>query len=254
MPFAQLPVYRHLLERFLQQDDELQREDVLLAASELSKALLQQQMSIDDMLALHHQAQADLADAWSTPAGAPHHREAYRRLAAGGATPLMLALLLPHQLDEQLQAQRRWQAEHGKLAAMFRQTDDLVLVFDATGALEYLNPAFQRATGWGLGAARQQQAHIWPTPLGAAQTVQLSTEQVCADGQRFLASWSVSPVRDGDEQLLCHVCIGRDITALRRMEESMRENDKLRAVSTLAAGVAHDFNNLLGSILSLIHI
>jgi signal transduction histidine kinase len=36
-----------------------------------------------------------------------------------------------------------------------------------------------------------------------------------------------------------------------KIDDSLRENDKLRAVATLAGGIAHDFNNLLGSILGL---
>jgi PAS domain S-box-containing protein len=257
-----VPTYRKLLAQFLRDDDDLQREMVLMAASELSKTLLHRQVSTDDMLTLHHLAQASLATGWAVPeerlgmapvveaAETLDHR-AYRRLAEGEATPLMLALLLPHQLDEQLQAQRRWQAEHGKLSAMFEQTDDLVLVFDAENRLEYLNPAFQRATGWSLATARRQQHEVWRSPLPVAKTTQLTAEQRCADDRHFLAAWSVSAVRDTDENLLSQVCIGRDITQMQRLQESVRENDKLRAVSTLAAGVAHDFNNLLGSIMGL---
>ncbi|MBZ8143832.1 hybrid sensor histidine kinase/response regulator, partial [Rubrivivax gelatinosus] len=59
---------------------------------------------------------------------------------------------------------------------------------------------------------------------------------------------SISPILGRKGELLNHVCIGRDIGRQQRLEDSLRENDKLRAVATLAGGIAHDFNNLLGSI------
>jgi PAS domain S-box-containing protein len=245
-----LPVqdYQALLQRWLDAQDALQREAVLLDATELAKSLLPQRLSVDDLLALHQRAQAHCAAQADLPEA---HRQ---RLARGEALPLMLTTLLPQQLDEQSRAERRWREEHDKLSAIFQQTDDLVLIFHADGTLDYLNPAFQRATGWWLEAARSQSHVVWPHPLPRHGAKHLSAAQACSNGSHFMAAWSVSSITDQDARLLSHVCIGRDITQAQRLEETARQNDKLRAVATLAAGVAHDFNNLLGAIIGLAEV
>lgn len=55
--------------------------------------------------------------------------------------------------------------------------------------------------------------------------------------------------KDEGDQICSYECIVKDITERKKMEERIREADKLASIGQLAAGVAHELNNPLSVIL-----
>src|SRR5579864_3023253 len=72
------------------------------------------------------------------------------------------------------------------------------------------------------------------------------SERVTKDGRHLHVSISVSPIHDADGTVVGASTIARNITGQKKIEDQLRQSQKMEAVGRLAGGVAHDFNNLLG--------
>lgn len=69
------------------------------------------------------------------------------------------------------------------------------------------------------------------------------------DGQKLIVLETARPVCDENGEVINYRGILRDITTKKRLEEQLRQAQKLQGLGTLAGGIAHDFNNILGIIL-----
>lgn len=63
-------------------------------------------------------------------------------------------------------------------------------------------------------------------------------------GWRWLA-WSNKGVVDTEGKLEGITAVGRDITEVKALKDSVAHSEKMRALGELAGGITHDFNNLL---------
>jgi PAS domain S-box-containing protein len=81
------------------------------------------------------------------------------------------------------------------------------------------------------------------TRLNEGETVVFDTRHRRKDGSEFPVEIRVRPFREGGR--LLRVALVRDMTERKRLEEQLRQAQKMEAIGRLAGGVAHDFNNLL---------
>lgn len=143
--------------------------------------------------------------------------------------------------------------EQKKLATAVQQTDEIVLITDLSGSIEYVNPAFEKITGYTSEEAIGKNPrilksgqhspdfyeNIWSTlAKGRVWRGRLANRR--KDGSEYIAEATISPIRDQQGELTNFVGVQRDISHEIALEKNLRQAQKLEAMGTLAGGIAHE--------------
>ena len=87
--------------------------------------------------------------------------------------------------------------------------------------------------------------------IGAKQVYEV--EVLTRMGETRTVMVSVSPLHGVEGEILGVLGIARDMTDTKKLEQQIRNSEKLASVGKLAAGVAHEINNPLGGILNCLY-
>ena len=166
--------------------------------------------------------------------------------------------------------QRLSEQKNHRLLRAIEEMDEVMFTTDATGAITYVNPAFERIYGFTRDEAigknpriiRSDETpaavykHFW-RELFEGRTVRTEFLNRTKQGQLVRMITTVSPIHGDDGRLTGFTAVQRDVTAERKAEEHQRQIEhqmataaKMQALGTLAGGIAHDFNNILSIVLT----
>jgi two-component system cell cycle sensor histidine kinase/response regulator CckA len=152
----------------------------------------------------------------------------------------------------------RVQAETRLLSEVVNQSADSIVITDCDGVIEYVNPAFERITGYNRAEAFGQTPRILKSGLQDAAFYQqlwstiLRGEVWCGrminrrrDGSLYTEDCTIFPVANRLGTIEKFVAIKRDVTRELELEAQFNQAQKMESIGRLAGGIAHDFNNLL---------
>ncbi len=165
-------------------------------------------------------------------------------------------------------------ASEKKYRELVENANSIILRIRTDGTIIFFNEFAQRFFGYGQQEIIGQDARqmILPTPTANG----LSFEQLVAamrenpqrsvvsenetrtkSGENVWITWTYKPIFDSENSFTEILCIGNDITELKRADQEKEElqaqlqrAQKMEAIGTLAGGVAHDLNNILSGIVS----
>jgi len=152
----------------------------------------------------------------------------------------------------------KWLNDVSKYQTIINVVPVSLLISDLNGNIEYVNPQFEKISGYTLDELKGQNPRllksgqhdkefydeIWSKISGG----QVWEGEICnknKSGEMYWERQMIVPFKDNHDRITHYIGLRIDDTDRRRAEEALRKAEALRSVKELAGGVAHEFSQPL---------
>jgi len=174
----------------------------------------------------------------------------------------VLIFSLMDELVSSTKAQVKAEIYAKRLATVVEQAEELIVITDIDGIIEYVNPAFERTSGYSkkelmgenlslLKSGNHSNSFykkLWKN-IKSGQSFHEDFINRKKDGEMYTVIQTISPIYDDSGVITSFAAVQRDVTEQREIEQKLNHVDRVDSLGVLAGGIAHDFNNILTAIL-----
>jgi len=168
---------------------------------------------------------------------------------------------------EDISSRKQTDEKIHKLSQAVMQSGEGVVIANAAGIIEYVNPAFTAITGYSeieaighnpnILKSGNQNAYfykaMWAT-LNAGEPWQGKVVNKKKTGEFYPAMLTISPIKNQAGDITNFIGLQQSLEAYEALEAQFHQSQKMEAIGTLVGGIAHDFNNLLAGMTGNIYL
>ena len=154
-----------------------------------------------------------------------------------------------------------------RFSNVIHHTINPIQISDADGTMVYVNPAFEKVTGYSnteligknpnILSSRKHTKEFWSgvwKHIISGKVWVGKIENLKKDGSPFFTELVISPIVDLHGKIVGFLGAHRDITEQIILEQQLVRSQRMESIGTLAAGIAHEVGNPLTAISSLVQV